>query len=159
MDERHRPPNECREIGRVCFQEARTALRVCQDGCEAGESGATCRRECRGAHKVARTACRAEVWECAKSKRPPMDEECVAGCREEFAETREDLRICHGDCKADVRTAIAACREDLASDSQALRTCITEAQKEGRLCSQDCHDEFACASEFRECLSGCVIEE
>ena len=42
---------------------------------------------------------------------------------------------------------------------EARDACIYEAHKEGRLCNQDCHDEFACASEFRECLSGCVIEE
>jgi len=98
------------------------------------------------------------VWECAESNRPDRDEECVAACKDEFGETREDLRICHGDCKQDVRAAIADCRADLASDPEALRICISDAHKEGRLCSQDCHDEFSCGGEFRECLAGCVIE-
>ena len=159
IDERHWPPRECREIGRVCLHEARTDQRVCRDGCEAGEVGGACREECRSAFQDSRATCRGDVWECVELHLPPLDEACVAECRADFAETREDLRACHGGCKEDVRAAITGCREDLASDPDALRACIRAAREEGRLCAQDCHDEYACGSDFRECLSDCVIEE
>jgi hypothetical protein len=158
-DRRAWPPRECREVGRVCNHEVRTNIRVCIDGCETGVAGETCREECKNTFQADRTTCREDIWECAQSHLPPMDEVCVEECRADFAETREGLRACHGDCKEGVRAAIAECRADLASDSDALRACIHSAHEEGRLCSQDCHDEYACAGEFRECLASCVIEE
>jgi len=158
-DEGRWPPRVCGEGGRVCLHAARTDLRVCLDGCDRGEAGDSCRQECRGAFQDARTRCREGVRECVQAHLPPLDEVCAAECRDDFAATREDLRACRGDCRQDVRDALTACRQDLAGDPEGLRECVHAAHAEGRLCSQDCHDEYTCASDFRECLSGCVIDE
>ncbi len=157
--EEHRT-GECREARRICHHAARHAVRACADACESGEEGATCRDECRRIFHAARSLCREEVRECIASLRPPLDEACATECREDFALCRDDLGECRDECRDETRDAVRDCVEMFRDDGdrQAFHACVHEAHREGHLCGQDCYDEYPCGHEFRECLTGCVIE-
>ncbi len=156
-----RPGHECREARRICHHAERVAMRACAHICESGSGGASCRDECRAVFHVARSRCQEEVRECFASQRPPLDEACAHGCREGFAVCRDELHECRSGCTAAVGDAIHDCVEALGGDPdpRAVRACVREARMGVYLCEDSCYTELSCGIEFRDCLSGCVIDE
>ena len=170
--------DEATHAGKVCRQECQTEIQdamaaaraVCDEqglddeACRdlihesiravAGE----CRRECKAARSGDRRECRHAGRECRQAVVAPLDDECVAACRDDFGACRDEQRPCQDECRSETRDAIAACR-DSGLGFRELLICVREAHRAAHVCSLECHDAGMCHGDLRECLNECPVEQ
>ena len=170
--------DEAGAAGQVCRQDCQadvreaiaTARAVCEEQGLEGEAcrelihesvkavAGECRRECKAARKEDRRECRQANRECRDAVIDPLDDECVAVCRDDFGACRHEQRPCHDECRASAQDVIDSCR-DSGLGPRELQRCIRQAHRDAHACSLECHDAYMCHGDLRECLRECPVEQ
>jgi hypothetical protein len=171
----HLAYRDCRTACQEGMADAlRTALQTCHDlqldptECRAlvkaalSAAAGECHERCRSDLARAKAVCERAHQDCRNICALPVDEECVAACKDELLMCMDDLKLCFRDCRAAYKEAVAACFQGtggVCPGPEAIRECVRAARREARACASGCYQTHTCRENFVECLRSCVIQD